>query len=207
MDAVSEAPFCTDEIRTDIVRLALAELEAPTGSALAVLLALDHSRVAGKEAIGAQGGVAGGIDLGESLGEAVAAGASLTVGTAAGDGDENVVLILGGRDEQGLANDGDELAQLEVFIEFLAVYADLALAFAEEDAGSSALSAAGSDSKVPDHPLFPLLDGYDDGRLSRMRMARARVDLDVFVQLAAERPLGEHAVDGELEGSRRIAAD
>ena len=133
-----------------------------------------------------------GIYLIESPGDAVTAGSGLAIGAATGNRNENIVLILGRRDEERLADNRNELAHLEVLIELFAVDGDLALTFAKKDAGGGAFTAAGSDSKVPDHPYFPLLDIDGDRRLSRMRMVRPRIDLGVLVELASERPLGEH---------------
>jgi hypothetical protein len=136
-----------------------------------------------------------GVDLIEGPSDAVATGAGLAIGATAGDRDENIVLILGRGDEKGLTDNGDKLAQFKVLIDLFAVDSDLSLAFAKEDAGGSAFAAAGSDSKVPDHPNFPLLDSDGDRRLSRMRMIRARIYLGVLVELSSERPLGEHAAE------------
>ena len=83
---------------------ALRELGSAAGGFQAVLLTLLHTRIAGEEAGGLEGGAELGVDLQQSAGHAVADGAGLAGHAAAGDGGDDVHLaqLLGG--DQGLAD-------------------------------------------------------------------------------------------------------
>src|SRR4051812_31169058 len=72
--------------------LALRELEAAARLRLAVLLSLDHGRVAGEEAAALEGAAQVGLEGHERLGNSVAHGTGLTGESATGDGAGDVVL-------------------------------------------------------------------------------------------------------------------
>jgi len=131
--------------------LALGELEPSARSSLAVLLALNHSGVAGHEAVGPEDDVVGGIDLGKSPGYPVGAGACLTIDAAAQDADHDIVLVFARRNDERLPDHGHELGHLEVLTDIGIVYRKLARTFTKEHTSDSALSSAGTDSKISDH--------------------------------------------------------
>src|SRR5665811_947063 len=88
------AYFCAPFAKFDdcLERLALGELEGAPCLGPAVLLALDHARVAGEEAAALERAAQIRLVIGQRLGNAVAARAGLAGQTAAGDRAGHVVL-------------------------------------------------------------------------------------------------------------------
>src|SRR6185503_21360335 len=81
--------------------LALRELEGTASLGPAVLLALDHARVAGQEAAALERAAQFRLEVGQRLGKAVAHRAGLAGEATAGDGAHDVVLAgASGRDER-----------------------------------------------------------------------------------------------------------
>jgi len=149
--AFPEASKRTESIRTALVLLALGELEPSAGSSLSVLLALDHSGVAGKKSVGAQHGVIGGINLGKRPGKSVSAGSSLSVDAAAENADHDIVLVLARRHDERLPDDSHELGDLEVLGNLNIVDKKFACTFAEENARYRAFPPSSANSKISDH--------------------------------------------------------
>src|SRR3569623_2020630 len=79
-------------IRSKARRLALRELERTAGLGLAVLLTLDHARVAGEEAAALEHAAEIRFEIGQRLGDAVTHGAGLARQTAARHGADDVEL-------------------------------------------------------------------------------------------------------------------
>ncbi len=178
----SEAPLSTDSI---CKLLALGELEPSACTALAVFLALDHAGIAGQETVGLKGRPVGGIDLGKGPGNTMAAGTSLSMGTATDNVDKHIEFVFAGGNLKRLPDISDKFALLEILIDFLSIYEDLAGTFAEEDTGSGAFAPAGTNSEISDHH-FPLTLQFNDrGLLSHMGMVRAGVEFDILVKFAA----------------------
>ena len=125
--------------------LALAELRSTTCCLQTVLLTLLHTRIAGQETSGLQGGAVLLVDLQQSAGDAVADGAGLAGHAAAGDGSNDVNLAhqLGG--DQGLTNDQLQGIQTEVNVDGAAGDGDGASAILKQvDTGDGGLPAAGA---------------------------------------------------------------
>ena len=124
---------------------ALRELGSAAGGFQAVLLTLLHTRLAGEEAGGLEGGAELGVDLQQSAGHAVADGAGLAGHAAAGDGGDDVHLAQGVGSGQGLANQQLQGLQAEVLGDVAAVDGDRAGAGGEEmHPGHGGLAAAGA---------------------------------------------------------------
>ena len=81
--------------------LSLAELRCTTGCFETVLLTLFHSRVAGQQTGGLEGGAVVLVDDEQRAGDAVADGAGLAGDAAAGDGSFDVDLADGAGGDQG----------------------------------------------------------------------------------------------------------
>ena len=128
-----------------LIRLALAELGSATGSLEAVLLTLLHTRIAGQETGGLEGGTVLGVDLQQSAGNAVTDSAGLAGHTAAGDGGLDVHLAQGIGGGQRLTHDELQGLQAKVIVDVPAVDGDSAGAVGEEmHAGHGGLPAAGA---------------------------------------------------------------
>src|ERR1043166_50766 len=86
--------------RRSIAALALRELEAPARLGLAVLLALDHARIAGEEAAALERVAQVRLEIGQRLRDAVAHRAGLSRQSAARDRADHVILAgsVGGDD-------------------------------------------------------------------------------------------------------------
>jgi hypothetical protein len=134
-------------------------------------------------------------------------GTSLSCDTATADGEKDIVLTLRTGDEERPPGFEDVLAELEILIQIHTVYLDGTCALTEKYAGYRALAPAGSNTEIPDHDSPPALQ-IDAGRLLRtVRMIRSGVDFDVLRELAAERSIGKHAMDGALEWLGGLALD
>ena len=105
-------------------RLSLAELRCATSGFEAVLLTLLHTRIAGEEASGLQGGAELLIGQQQGAGHTVTDSAGLTGDAAAGDGGNDVHLaqLLGG--SQGLTDQQLQGLQTEVLVDVTAVDGD-----------------------------------------------------------------------------------
>ena len=107
--------------------LALAELGSPTGSLQAVLLTFLHTRIAGEEASLLQHGTQVlRIVLEQGAGHAVADGAGLSGNAAAGHAADDVKLLVGAGEGQGLTDDIFQGVQAKVIIDIAVVDGDLA---------------------------------------------------------------------------------
>jgi hypothetical protein len=126
--------------------LALAELEAAAGSALAVFLSFHHTGIAGKKAVAPQGNHIGLVDLAECAGKAVTAGARLTVGAAAVNIDQHVKFVFAGSNHEGLANYHGVFPLGKISAQFLAVDNNFTGAIPYIDPRDSGFSSAGSNS-------------------------------------------------------------
>src|SRR5579859_5793773 len=128
---------------TPTLRLTLGELERPAGLRLAVLLALDHARVAGEETALLEDATELRLVVGERLGQAMAERPGLAGKSAAGDGRAHVVLAvpIGGDDR--LLDHHLEDGPSEILGEILAVDKDAAATAGEPDAGDRILALAG----------------------------------------------------------------
>src|SRR3569623_1328692 len=149
---------------TSIRSLALGELERPAGLGLAVLLALDHAAVAGQEAALLEDAAQLGLVVGESLADAMADRTGLAAETAAGDGGDDVVLVLAGGGHDRLLQDHLQNRTGEEQVEVLAVDGDLARAGLPPDAGDGVLALAGG---IGAALLVELLHMHRSGRLGR----------------------------------------
>ena len=90
-----------------VFRLTLAELRSAAGGFETILFTLFHSRVAGEEAGGLEGGAVALIDDDQGAGDAVADGAGLTGTAAAGDSRFDVDLAEGvGGDQAKISSSG-----------------------------------------------------------------------------------------------------
>src|SRR6202790_4195355 len=94
-------PFRVLDAQHSLQILALRELERLARLGAAVLLALDHARVAGEKAALFQDAAGFRSEIGTRLGDAVTHGARLARQTAAGHGADHVVLAgTGGCDQR-----------------------------------------------------------------------------------------------------------
>src|SRR5262245_4537832 len=101
-------PDSTSGARKSCFGLTLGELIAFARARLAVLLALFHARIAGKQAVALECGAEIGIGHQQGPGNAVPHGASLAGGSATGDIHARVKLVGRLRDTKRL---GDHAAQ------------------------------------------------------------------------------------------------
>jgi hypothetical protein len=134
-----------DSKRT-IEKSALGELEPSACSPLAILLAFDHSRIAGEKSVSPQGGVVGRIDLGQGSCKTVGARACLAIDAAADDGNNYVEFILARSNHQRLASQGEEFWNFKILGCIHIVDGELAGSFAKENPGNRALAPTGSNS-------------------------------------------------------------
>ena len=132
--------------------------------------------------------------------------AGLAVGPSADYVYHDVELVVARGDDEGLADGAGDFGYREVLVELEVVDGNLTASFTQIDARDRGLAPSGSNSEIPYHRLL-LLDFDSDGRLRRVRVVRAGIHLDVQRQLAAERTLGEHTADGNLERIGRVALD
>src|SRR5277367_4912864 len=123
--------------------LALAELEASSRLGLAVLLALDHARVAGQEAGDLQNAAQIRLVVGERARDAVTHSAGLAGQSAAGDSAVDIELIVAIRHQERLGQQHAKHRAGEVLDDFPVVDGDLALAGPDPDAGDRVLAPAG----------------------------------------------------------------
>ncbi len=124
--------------------LSLGELRSATSGLETVLLSLLHTRVAGQEAGGLEGGAILGIGSEQSAGNAVTDSAGLAGDAAAGDVGNDIELTDSAGNTEGLVNDELHGLQTEVIIDGTAVNGDLAGTGVEADASDGLLSAAGA---------------------------------------------------------------
>src|SRR5688500_2573714 len=124
-------------------RLALRELEAAAGLGLAVLLALDDSRVAGQEALALHRRAELRLVAGEGGRDAVADRAGLAGKAAALDRRDHVILAAALGDVEDLVDDQSKRRPGEIDFLVAAVDDDLAGAGLQPDPGDRVLAAAG----------------------------------------------------------------
>jgi hypothetical protein len=135
--------------------LALGELEASACAALTVFLALDHSRVAGQEAIRLKGGVVTLIDLAQSARNGMTASASLAGRATANYRDNHIVAILAGRHHKRLTNRYGKFRLAKILIELAIVYHDFTSTLAKIDTSDGTFSSANTDSEILNHGASP----------------------------------------------------
>ena len=137
--------FSCTNIVFSCLKSALAELRSAACGFEAVLLALLHTRIAGKETGLLEDGAVFGVDEQQSASNAVTQSAGLTGNAAAFDGGNDVDLaeLLGG--DQGLTDDHLQGLETKVIVDVTAVDGDGAGAVLEQmHAGDGGLSAAGA---------------------------------------------------------------
>src|SRR5690554_2963923 len=123
--------------------LALRELERTAGLGATVLLALDHTAVAGQEATLLEHAAKRGLVMGQRLGDAVAHRTGLAGKTAAGDRCDNVELVDAFSGNDRLLHDHLENRTGEIRRQFPAVDRDLARTGLDPHAGNGVLALAG----------------------------------------------------------------
>ncbi len=107
--------------------LSLGELRRATGSLEAVLLAFLHTRVAGEETSLLQHGAQVlAVILQQGAGHAVADSAGLAGDAAAGHAADNVELLVGAGEGQGLTDNKLQRVQTEIIVNISVVDRDLA---------------------------------------------------------------------------------
>ncbi len=124
------------------IGLALAELEALTGTRLAVFLTFLHTRIASEVSAGLQGWAEGGVDFEQGAGDAVAHGAGLAGGASTGHDDAEVELRFIGGDGEGFDGLHAQLFEREVGFEGAAIDRDFAGAWGHTDAGDGGFAPA-----------------------------------------------------------------
>src|SRR3990167_7686239 len=124
--------------------LTFRPLEALARSLLAVLLALLHPRVAGEQAAAAELGFQLGVGQGQGPRQAHPHRARLAGAAAAADADVGVVRVGGADEAKRLAGMLPPGVAHKKLVELAPVYADLAGARAQVDAGYGSLAAAGA---------------------------------------------------------------
>src|SRR5215216_5013022 len=122
---------------------ALGELEAAAGFRLAVLLALDDTRVAGEESALFQRAAQVGLVVHQRLGNAVAHRASLTRQSAARYGANDVVLAVAVGSDQRLLDQHAQHRPREIDFNLARVDEDLTGAWLHPDAGDGIFALAG----------------------------------------------------------------
>ena len=121
------------------LKSALAELRSATGGFEAVFLSFLHSRVAGQEACGLEGGAELGVDAEKCACNAMTDGACLAGDAAAFDGADQIDLAQQIGSSQRLTDNHLQGVQAEVLIDIPAVDGDGAGAVGEQmDAGHRA---------------------------------------------------------------------
>src|SRR3984893_1255020 len=148
-------------------QLALRELERLARLGAAVLLALDHARVAGEKAALFQDAAEFRFEIGQRLGDAVTHGARLARQTAAGHGADHVVLAGTGGCDQRLLDHHPQHWTREVDFDFAGVDDDLCGAGLDPDAGNRVLALAGG---VGAAELVDLLDVFRRFRRGRLQL-------------------------------------
>src|SRR5262249_41830034 len=123
-------------------RSALRELEAASGLALAVLLALDDAAVARQEALRLQHRPQLRLIVGERLADAVAERASLARKSAARHRADDIVLAEAGGDGERLVEQHAQHRAREIDGAVAAVHRDLAVAGLDPDARDGVLALA-----------------------------------------------------------------
>src|SRR4030081_3997095 len=120
-----KAPFevssLLDSQRIVSVRLPLRELERLARLGAAVLLALDHARVAGEKAALFQNAAQIRFEIGQRLRDAVTHRAGLARQTVPGHGADHVVLACTGCCDQRLLNHYPQHRTGEIYIDFAGV--------------------------------------------------------------------------------------
>eukprot|EP00919_Chromeraceae_sp_WS-2016_P016640 GHVR01039774.1.p1 GENE.GHVR01039774.1~~GHVR01039774.1.p1 ORF type:complete len:227 (+),score=37.06 GHVR01039774.1:130-810(+) len=123
--------------------LALGELEGLAGLGLAVLLAFHDAAVTGEKTTLLEDRTQGRLKEVERLGDAVANGTGLTAETAAGNRDDNVVLVGAFGRHDRLLDDQLQHWTGKIGCKLTAIDRDLALAGLDPDAGNRVLALAG----------------------------------------------------------------
>src|SRR5690606_36116166 len=182
-------------------RSALRELGRAAGLVQADLLALHLAGVAGHEAGLAQLGLQARVVVDQGAGDAEADGAGLAGGAATGGGDHDVEALGVPGQLERLAHDHARGLAAEELVQRTVVDGDLARAAAQEHAGGGGLATAGAVILVDCHDL----DIQDLRLLGGVRELGTLVDLELAVHRAAQRVLGEHALDGDLDDALGVA--
>ena len=125
-------------------KLSLGELRSATSGLETVLLSLLHTRVAGQEAGGLQGGTVVRVSGQQSAGNTVTDCTCLAGDTATGNVGDDVKLAGSAGYAEGLVNDELQGLETEVLIDGTAVDGDLAGAGVNTDTSDGLLSAAGA---------------------------------------------------------------
>src|SRR5580693_8369766 len=124
-------------------RLALRELERLARLRTALLLALDHARVAGEETALLQDAAQLRLEIGQRLGQAMTHRTSLPRQAAAGDRTDHVVLAVAGGRDQGLLDHHAQHWAGEIDFDLAGVDHDLAGAGLDPDPRDGVLALAG----------------------------------------------------------------
>ena len=193
-------------LHCELWRLALAELGSAAGGFEAVLLALFHSRVAGQETGGLEGGAEALVHGQQGAGDAVADGAGLAGHAAAGDGGDDVHLAEGVGGDQRLTDDQLQGLETEVVVDVTAVDGDGAGPAGEEvHARHGALPAAGAVhisllALIGSHYTLPPLAVPDFGLLSGVGVLCAAEHAKPLELPVGDGVLLEHAAHGQTHG-------
>src|SRR4051812_34663379 len=142
------ARICKDRLRRktrrrEQAKSALGELEAAAGFGFAVLLALDHARVAGEETALLECAAQVRLEVHQRLRNAVAHRAGLTRQSAARNSADDVVLAIAVGGNQRLLDQHAQHRPREIDLDLAGVDDDLAWTGLDPDAGDGVLALAG----------------------------------------------------------------
>lgn len=182
--------------------LTLGELLVGASAFEADLFAFDHARVAREEAGFFKRRARVGIHLEYRAGDAEADGSGLSGESAAVCVDEHVDFAFDACNRERLHCHRRPVEAREVVLHFTVVDEELSRPFANADAGYRVLSSACSPEESRFflcHFIPPLSLVYLLGLLSRVRMRRSGVDLELTVHVASELRLREHSPNDALD--------
>lgn len=179
-------------------RLTLGELEALAGTGATWLLTFLHAGVTRQQAVFTQLGAVGFVDLYKRTGNGQTNGADLTLNTATGRYDLDVVLVHGACDQKWLKSAVLKLNRRKVFLEGALVDHDASRSFGKPCMGNCCFATACSVIRCLTH-ISLLVDVVNDGLLGRMRMFGTGIDLEFGHLGAAKAGVGHHALDGKFD--------
>src|SRR5258706_805880 len=163
-------------------RLALRELERLARLGAAVLLALDHPRVAGEKAALLQDAAQIRFEIGQRLRDAVTHRARLARQTATGHGADHVVLACAGRRDQRLLNHHPQHRTGEIDFDFAGVDDDLAGAGLDPDARNRVLALSGGVGTALLVDLLDVFRRFRRGRLEQRQLIERLHGVGHFMQ-------------------------
>src|SRR5579863_2463524 len=146
-------------------RLALREPERPARLGAAVLLALDHARVAREKAALFEKAAKIRLEIGQRLRNAVTHGASLARQASAGHGADHVILAGARGRDQRLLDHHPQHRTREINFDFAGVDRHLAGAGLDPDAGDRVLALAGRIGAAVFVDLLDIFRRFRSGRL------------------------------------------